>query len=81
MTVFTIFIFQMCFVGFLFGFGPRFRKPVWTNWLLCLMMVGYFIGFSVLLLGPENGSTRVFHFAQEDHNQYGTPSTTWQIYQ
>jgi len=81
MVCFIVFIFQMCFAGLLFGFGTRFRKPVWTNWVLCIMMVGYFISFSVLLLGPENTYTRVFHFPQENHNRYGTPSTTWQMYQ
>jgi len=45
------------------------------------MMLFYFITFSVLILGPENGLTALFHFSQENHNRRFTPSTSWQNYQ
>jgi len=78
---FTSFSFQMTALALFAGLGTRFRKPIWTNWKLCVCIVFYFISFSVLLLGDENEITSWFHFPQENHNRYRTPSNTWNFYQ
>jgi len=82
MYPFAMFTFQMTLLGLFCGFGTRFRKPVWENLNLIFWVIFYFIFFSVLVLIPDsNWLTEAFHFPQENHNRYATPSITWQNYQ
>eukprot|EP00494_Astrolonche_serrata_P030697 UN30965 len=78
---FVTFTFQIFTCGFLYALGTRFRKPVWTNYILVVLMMFYVIFFTSLILVDRSPTTEVFHYATENHNRYQTPSTTWQFYQ
>jgi len=77
----NIFIFQIFTAGFVFGFGSRFRKPIWENYgLLFVTFMGWLV-FTLLLLLPESGFTKAFHYPQTNFNRYRSDSTTWNMYQ
>jgi hypothetical protein len=80
-NAFNNFIFQIFTAGFVFGFGSRFRKPIWENPFLCVVILGGYLTFTIGLLSSENGLTKIFHFPQTNYNEHGTESTTWGFYQ
>eukprot|EP01052_Picozoa_sp_SAG31_P034049 SAG31_NODE_3923_length_3749_cov_2.030685_1_plen_188_part_00 len=60
-------------VAIVFSFGDTFRKPIWHNWLLCLVYAIFWSFMSYLLLTPLPGGKpnvlhAIFHMASIQFN-------------
>ena len=64
----VVFLYQLSFAGLVFAVGGRFRKPVWTNTLVCVLTVIFQAMLLSLVLSEPNDWTRVFHFASFNYN-------------
>jgi hypothetical protein len=80
-TIQIVFLYQLSFAGLVFAAGGRFRKPVWTNTMVCVLACVFQAFLLALVLSEPNNYTRIFHFASFNYNAVGTSSATWQNYQ
>jgi hypothetical protein len=65
----------------IYSIGGHFRKPVYANWRLVLVVLMLFALIAVLLLSEPNTFTALFHIASNSFNEVGTPVLVWATYQ